>query len=170
MRQTSFAEMHCSLARSLDLVGDWWSPLLLRDLFLGARRFDELVENLGISRNLLTGRLTTLGEAGVIDRVPYRQRPTRYRYALTESGRELVPILLALTAWGDRWATPPGGPPITFRHRDCGHSFTPTVACSECGQPIEAEDVDPVPGPGAQAGPGTRLIGGFLERRSEPVE
>ncbi|ASO18821.1 DNA-binding HxlR family transcriptional regulator [Actinoalloteichus hoggarensis] len=169
MRQTSFAEMHCSLARSLDLVGDWWSPLILRDLYLGARRFDELVRDLGISRNLLTTRLATLMAAGVVERTPYQQRPVRHGYSLTEAGRDLVPILLALTAWGDRWAGLPD-PPITFRHRTCGHDFVPTVSCSECDGAITAEDVDPLPGDGAHVGPGTRLVGDFLARRASPAE
>ncbi|APU13295.1 MULTISPECIES: winged helix-turn-helix transcriptional regulator [Actinoalloteichus] len=169
MRQTSFAEMHCSLARSLDLVGDWWSPLILRDLFLGARRFDELVGDLGISRNLLTMRLTALVDAGVVERTPYQERPVRHGYSLTEAGRDLVPILLALTAWGDRWAGLTE-PPITFRHHDCGHAFIPTVRCSECGAEIKADDVDPVPGGGARVAPGTRLVGDFLARRAQGVE
>jgi DNA-binding HxlR family transcriptional regulator len=159
MRQTSFATMQCSLARSLEVVGDWWSPLVLRDLFLGVDRFDDLVADLGISRNLLAARLSDLVEGGVVERVRYQERPPRDRYVLTEAGRDLVPVLMALTAWGDRWATPDGGPPIQFRHRDCGHRFTPTVHCSACGQPVVADAVRPIPGPGGRAGPGTMLVG-----------
>lgn len=166
MRQTSFADMHCSLARSLEMVGDWWSPLILRDLSLGLRRFDELADDLGISRNLLTRRLADLTAHGVIERHAYQQHPPRYDYALTASGRELIPILQALTAWGDRWAHPPGGPPLRFRHTPCGHEFTPTVACSNCGDPIDADLVEPLPGPGGAIAPGTRLVGELLSRRT----
>ncbi|WP_337063276.1 winged helix-turn-helix transcriptional regulator [Kineococcus sp. G2] len=162
MRQTSFAQMHCSLAQSLQVVGDWWSPLILRDLYLGVGRFEDLVRDLGISRNLLTTRLQTLIEGGVVERERYRERPPRDRYVLTAAGRELVPVLMALTAWGDRWATPPAGPPIAFEHRACAHSFTPQVHCSHCGQPVHADDVVAVPGPGGRASPGTVLIGNYL--------
>lgn len=158
MRQTSFSTMHCSLARTLEVVGDWWSPLVLRDLYLGVRRFDDLVRDLGISRNLLTTRLADLVAGGVVQRVRYSERPPRYEYDLTAAGRELVPVLLALTAWGDRWATPEGGPPIRFEHQRCGRRFVPTVSCSACGEPVTAEAVHPVPGPGGRAGPGTMLL------------
>ena len=106
MERTSFAEMRCSLARSLDLIGDWWSPLIVRDLFLGVVRFDDLVEDLGISRNLLTRRLKALVDGGVVERNAYQLRPARYEYRLTAAGRELVPVMLALPEWGDRWAAP----------------------------------------------------------------
>ena len=97
MERTSFAEMRCSLARGLELIGDWWTPLIIRDLFLDVRRFDELAEDLGISRNLLTRRLSRLVANGVIERRPYQSRPIRYDYHLTEAGRDLVPAILALT-------------------------------------------------------------------------
>src|SRR5215475_13245553 len=95
MKRTSFARMHCSLARSLELIGDWWSPLIVRDLFLGVVRFDDLVEDLGISRNLLTRRLKALVDGGVVERNAYQLRPTRYEYRLTAAGRELVSVMLA---------------------------------------------------------------------------
>jgi DNA-binding HxlR family transcriptional regulator len=109
VRQTSFAQMQCSLARGLELIGDWWTPLIIRDLQLGVDRFDALAEDLGISRNLLAGRLAHLVEHGIVARRQYQQHPPRDRYVLTEAGQALVPILMALTAWGDRWATPRGG-------------------------------------------------------------
>jgi DNA-binding HxlR family transcriptional regulator len=165
MRQTSFAAMHCSLARSLELVGDWWSPLILRDLAIGPRRFDELVADLGISRNLLTTRLEGLAAAGVVSRSRYQEHPPRDRYHLAEAGADLVPVLMALTAWGDRWATPEGGPPVRYRHRDCGHVFTPTVCCPSCGQAVTAEAVEVLPGPGGRRAPGTMLTGEFLTQR-----
>jgi DNA-binding HxlR family transcriptional regulator len=165
MRQTSFSEMHCSLARSLQLVGDWWSPLILRDLAIGPRRFDDLADDLGISRNLLTTRLGGLIDAGVVARTLYQEHPPRYRYHLTEAGSELVPVLMVLTAWGDRWAPPEGGPPVQYQHRDCGEVFTPTVCCSSCGQPVTADEVDLLPGPGGRRAPGTMLAGEFIAER-----
>ena len=102
--------MSCSLARTLELVGDWWSPLIVRDLFLGIGRFDDLTEDLGISRNLLTRRLKLLIDNGIISKRLYQSRPARYEYALTGAGLDLVPALLALTAWGDRWALKEGRP------------------------------------------------------------
>jgi DNA-binding HxlR family transcriptional regulator len=158
MRQTSFAQMQCSLARTLEVVGDWWSPLVLRDLYLGVDRFDDLVADLGISRNLLAARLKDLVEGGVVERVRYQVHPPRDRYALTEAGRDLVPVLLALTAWGDRWATPEGGPPIRFEHHDCGQAFIPQVSCSACDRPVTAETVTCRPGPGGRQAPGTMLV------------
>ena len=159
MRNTSFAGMHCSIARSLELIGDWWTPLVLRDLYLGLSRFDQLVTDLGISRNLLTDRLNTLVEGGIVQREAYQDRPTRYAYALTEAGRELVPVLFALTAWGDKWVTPEGGPPIRFRHNACGELATAEITCSHCQGPLTADNVTPEPGPGGREAPGTALIG-----------
>jgi DNA-binding HxlR family transcriptional regulator len=146
------------LARGLDMIGDWWSPLIIRDLFLSIARFDELVEDLGISRNLLTRRLTSLMASGVIERVAYQRRPVRYAYRLTEAGRDLIPAILALTAWGDRWARPREGRPILFVHTPCGHVFEPKVTCSACAEAISAATVKPIPGPGAAAKPGTMLV------------
>jgi DNA-binding HxlR family transcriptional regulator len=165
VRQTSFAQMACSMARSLELIGDWWTPLIIRDLHLGVDRFDALAENLGISRNLLTARLAHLVENGIVARQRYQEHPPRDRYLLTVAGLDLVPVLLALTAWGDRWATPQGGPPLVFRHRPCGHTFTPAVSCSACGQPLHPGEVEARPGPGARTGPGTRLMASVLEAR-----
>ncbi|WP_328324313.1 helix-turn-helix transcriptional regulator [Kribbella sp. NBC_00382] len=163
MRNTSFAEMHCSLAQSLEVMGDWWSPLILRDLYLGLDRFDQFVTDLGISRNLLTDRLTTLIEAGLVARTPYQEKPVRYAYSLTEPGRELIPVLIALTAWGDRWATPPAGQPIRFTHTTCGKSTTPTICCSECGGQLTTANTTPSPGPGGRTAPGTALIATVMQ-------
>jgi len=162
MERTSFAEMRCSLARGLDMIGDWWSPLIIRDLFLNVVRFDELVEDLGISRNLLTRRLKSLAESGVIERNVYQRRPVRYEYRLTAAGRDLVPAILALTAWGDRWARPKEGSPILFVHKTCGHQFQPLVSCSACGGAISADAVRPIAGPGGAAKRGTKIVAGRL--------
>lgn len=148
----------CSLARSLEIVGDWWSPLIIRDLFLGLARFDQLVADLGISRNLLTERLATLIAGGVVIRHPYQDKPLRYHYELTAAGHERVPVLLALTAWGDSWTADADGPPMRFRHGPGGHRCTPTVSCSACREPLTSHDVTVTPGPGGRAGPGTALV------------
>ncbi len=158
MKKVSFAEMHCSLARTLDRIGDWWAPLIIRDVYLDVRRFDEIVEDLGISRNLLTRRLTSLVQSGVLTRVPYQTRPTRYEYHLTEAGRELMPAILALSAWGDKWAAPAEGKPLLLRHKTCGHIFRATVCCSECGEPIKLDEVEAMPGPGGAMKPGTIVV------------
>ncbi|MEW2355716.1 helix-turn-helix domain-containing protein [Spirillospora sp. NPDC029432] len=164
MQKTSFADMHCSIGRTLEVVGQWWSPLIVRDVYLGLHRFDDIAGNLGISRNLLAKRLEDLVAAGILERRRYQDRPPRHEYHLAEAGRELVPVLMAMMAWGDRWQTPAGGPPVRLVHEACGHEFTPRVACSECGEPVTADTVDVLPGPGAANGPGTWLLGGPLPR------
>jgi hypothetical protein len=102
-------------------------------------------------------RASAIVEHGIVERQRYSDRPPRDRYVLTRAGRELVPILAALTAWGDRWATPPGGPPVLFRHRACGHTCTPHAACSHCGEPLAAEELEVLRGPGGRRAPGTML-------------
>ncbi|HEV2503473.1 MAG TPA: helix-turn-helix domain-containing protein [Mesorhizobium sp.] len=158
MKKVSFGEMRCSLARSLEIIGDWWSPLIIRDIYLGLVRFDDIALNLGISRNLLTLRLRHLVDGGALRRTAYQERPVRFDYQLTEAGEELVPIILALTAWGDRWAQPAEGQPIRFLHKTCGCTLTPKIACSACGDEVKASDVRALPGLGGAARPGTMVL------------
>jgi len=167
MERTRFAGMRCSFARALDVIGDWWSPMIVRDLFLKVSRFDDLVEDLGISRNLLASRLKSLAEKGIVERRAYQTRPTRYEYELTERGRDLVPVILALTAWGDRWARPPEGRSILYFHTTCGHEFEPTVTCPHCGDAITADAVSAVAGPGGAAQTGTKVLARRLPRTLE---
>jgi DNA-binding HxlR family transcriptional regulator len=167
MKRTSFARMHCSLARGLDLIGDWWSPLIVRDLYLGVVRFDDLVGDLSISRNLLTRRLNTLCKSGIVERHTYQRRPLRYEYRLSEAGRDLVPAILALTAWGDRWAGPREGSPMLFVHKACGQRFEPRVSCSACGEAITADAVETLGGPGGAMKPGTRVLARRLRAARE---
>jgi DNA-binding HxlR family transcriptional regulator len=162
MKRTSFAGMQCSLARGLELIGDWWTPLIVRDLFLGLSRFEELIQDLGLSRNLLSVRLRSLEKSGIVARYPYQERPRRYAYRLSAAGLELVPILVALTAWGDRWARPKEGSPIVFRHASCGKFFSPAIVCEGCREPLAAASIEAMPGPGARARRGTRIVGKFL--------
>lgn len=166
MERTSFADMRCSLARGLELIGDWCSPLIIRDLFLGVRRFDDLVEDLGVSRNLLTRRLKALIGAGVVERCAYQQRPKRWEYGLSAKELGLVPTLLALTEWGDRWAGPKEGRPMLFVHRTCGHQFHPTVTCSVCGGSLSADAVAARGGPGGLEAPGTKVVARRLQSAS----
>jgi DNA-binding HxlR family transcriptional regulator len=165
MRQTSFSSMQCSIARSLEVIGDWWTPLIIRDLYYGISRFDDLVEDLTISRNLLSARLTHLVKHGIVYRRPYSEHPARHEYLLTDSGRELMPVLTALMGWGDRWATPEGGPPVVLEHRSCGHRFTPVVSCDACGEPVRPGEFDALPGPGGRPSPGTRIVAGLISGR-----
>jgi DNA-binding HxlR family transcriptional regulator len=102
MKRTSFEDMNCSLARALEIVGEWWTLLVLREAFLGARRFEELQDRLGIARNVLTARLKALAKHGVLERRRYQERPARHEYVLTEKGRALYPVIVTLLAWGDR--------------------------------------------------------------------
>src|SRR3954452_13292002 len=108
MQRASFREMHCSVAQCLEIVGEWWTLLIVRDAFLGVRRFDDFQERLGISRNVLHQRLTTLVDAEIFDRVLYSERPPRHEYRLTDKGRDLWPVITTMRQWGDKWAAPDG--------------------------------------------------------------
>ena len=156
MKRTSFDQMACSLAQTLEAVGDWWAPLIVRDVSVGINRFDDLVRDLGISRNLLTERLVHLIAAGVLTRRCYQDKPERFEYELTEAGRDLIPIMYAIMAWGDRWRPAPEGQPVLARHK-CGAAFSPRICCDRCGEPLKASDITPVAGPGGRSGPGTHL-------------
>jgi DNA-binding HxlR family transcriptional regulator len=162
MKRTTFANMQCSMSRALDVIGDWWTPLIIRDLFIGVSRFDQLVADLGISRNLLTERLKLLEENRLVSRRAYSQKPPRFEYALTEAGADLVPVLMALTAWGDKWVRPAEGKPILFRHQSCGHVFSPQVTCPHCSGAVKAAQVTALPGPGGRRKRGTMVIAGML--------
>jgi DNA-binding HxlR family transcriptional regulator len=151
MRRTSFEGMNCSVAQCLEVIGEWWSLLIVRDVFLGVTRFDDLQERLGISRNVLNQRLNHLVEHGALERVPYQEHPVRHDYRLTAKGRDLWPVLTAMRQWGDRWAAP-DGPPIEIVHRACGHRAEAVPTCSVCGETLDARSVRAVAGPGAKAG------------------
>jgi DNA-binding HxlR family transcriptional regulator len=148
MERKSFSDMHCSVAQCLEVVGEWWSLLIVRDAFLGVKRFDDFQERLGISRNVLTQRLARLVAAGVLVKVPYSEHPPRHNYRLTDKGRDLWPVLTAMRQWGDRYAAPEG-PPLELIHKDCGEISQAQMTCSNCAKPIGARDVRAIPGPGA---------------------
>ena len=149
MQRTSFAEMACSIARTLDIAGEPWSPLIIRDVWVGINRFDDLQRDLGISRKVLAERLRWLVGHGVLERRAYSEHPPRHEYLLTEKGAELVTVLMTITAWGDRWTAGDAGPPVLLRHHGCGELTHAEVRCARCGEPLRAKDVDVEPGPGA---------------------
>jgi DNA-binding HxlR family transcriptional regulator len=151
MRRTSFANWPCSIARTMDLLGDWWTPLVLREAFYGFRRFDEFQHALGIARNTLTDRLRRLVDEGLLEKRLYQAEPRRYDYVLTDMGREFFGVLAAMTAWGDRWLADPAGPPITFHHNACDHDTQAEVVCGHCGAALHAEDTTWQMGPGFPA-------------------
>src|SRR5882757_5176814 len=140
MKRTSFAKWPCSVARTMNLLGDWWTPLVLREAFYGIRRFDRFQSELGIARNTLADRLSTLVEHGLMTKEPYQSDPVRYEYLLTDKGKDFYPVLAAMSAWGDRWLDNGAGPPITHHHRPCGHDMHAEVVCSECREPLQADD------------------------------
>jgi DNA-binding HxlR family transcriptional regulator len=141
MKRTNFRGMKCSIAQTLDLIGEWWTPLILRDIFYGVRRFEGLLTHLGISRNILTDRLQTLVDNGVLERKLYQKSPERFEYWLTEKGIDLYPILISLMAWGDRWLPGAEGPPVELIHKECGKPASPEIVCAHCHKAITARNV-----------------------------
>ncbi len=133
MKRTALADHPCSIARTLDVAGEWWSPLILRDVTYGVRRFAEIQADLGISANVLTDRLESLLSEGLLEKRVYQQRPERHEYVLTEKGADLVPALVALMQWGDRWKWKGGVGPVQVLHEDCGHEITVELRCEHCG-------------------------------------
>jgi DNA-binding HxlR family transcriptional regulator len=143
--------MNCSVAQCLDVVGEWWSLLIVRDAFLGVTRFDDFQARLGISRNILTRRLNYLVGKEILKRVAYSDHPPRSEYRLTAKGRDLWHVVTAMRQWGDKWAAP-DGPPVETKHANCGHVVTAVPTCSHCGEALDARTVTAVAGPGAPEG------------------
>ncbi|MCZ7578374.1 MAG: transcriptional regulator [Dehalococcoidia bacterium] len=140
MRRTSFAEMECSVARTLEVIGEWWTMLVIREAFSGVRRFDDFQGRLGIARNVLAARLQSLVDHGVLERRQYHDRPPRCEYRLTEKGRDLYPVLIAMLTWGDKWTAGEAGPPLRLTH-ECGHDPEAILVCSHCGAKLDARQV-----------------------------
>ena len=140
--------MNCSVAQCLEVVGEWWSLLIVRDAFLGVSRFDDFQARLGISRNILSQRLIHLVDQGILRRLPYQQHPPRADYRLTDKGRDMWMVITAMRQWGDKWAAP-SGPPLRLRHTVCGHIVKAVPACSHCGSALDLRSVTAEPGPGA---------------------
>jgi DNA-binding HxlR family transcriptional regulator len=150
MRHQSLQHANCSIARCVSILGERWTIVILRQAFLGARRFEDYQRGLGIARNMLADRLRTLVESGILERLPYSERPPRFDYRLTAKGRDLYPILVAMMQWGDRHGGHEDGPPVVLYHEPCGHLADPRLTCAHCGEPIDAREVRPEPGPGAR--------------------
>ncbi len=148
MRRASFEDMSCSIARSLEIVGEWWTLLIIRDAFFGVTRFEDFQERLGVARNILTKRLDTLVETGVMERCVYDERRDRADYVLTKMGRDLWPVLVTMRQWGDKWVTGRGKEPIELLHTSCGSRTTAHLVCDRCGRRLNAREVRAVAGPG----------------------
>jgi DNA-binding HxlR family transcriptional regulator len=139
----------CSVAATLDVIGERWSLLIIREIMLGVRRFDALQKDLGVARNVLQTRLERLIEQGVLERRLYQERPKRYEYRLTEKGLDLWPTIVALLQWGDKHAPAVAGPPVLLEHRDCGGAIDEHRICERCGQRLGPRDAVAKAGPGA---------------------
>jgi DNA-binding HxlR family transcriptional regulator len=154
-----YANQNCSIARSLELIGERWTILVLREAFLGTRRFEEFQRNLGVARNVLQARLERLVDAGVLRRVQYQERPARHEYRLTRKGLDFWPVLVALLNWGDHHAAP-DGPPVVLEHTGCGGELDDRRRCRRCGADLEPWEVTARRGPGAGSRPSARRAPG----------
>lgn len=143
MVKKSFGDMHCTLAQALDVIGEWWSMLIVRDFFCGngVRRFEQLRDGLGISRNILTERLRTLTEAGVIERIPLREGGKRCAYQLTAKGEALLPVMIAMMQWSEQWQCTPEQRFIVVRDRASGEEIAPLQLRSADGRAVTMKDL-----------------------------
>jgi DNA-binding HxlR family transcriptional regulator len=141
----------CSIARTLEVLGERWTLLVIRDVFNGRRRFDQIQENLGVARNVLSTRLAWLVEEGILEKRPYQERPPRYEYFLTEKGLDLWPVMISLMHWGDQHLDDQQGPPMVIHHKGCGGVVDDRGYCTACGTRLTARDVYKEHGPGAPA-------------------
>ena len=148
MLHNTYAGQVCSVARALEVVGERWTLLIMRDAFQGVRRFDDFQRSLGVARNVLNTRLQRLVDTGLLEKHRYQERPARYEYRLTQRGRDLWPSLLALMQWGDQHLAGETGPPVVVRHQGCGGEVDPRRVCTACGAALELRDIEAVPGPG----------------------
>jgi DNA-binding HxlR family transcriptional regulator len=133
----------CSVARTLEIVGEKWALLAVREVFLGNGRFDEMVRRTGAPRDTMAARLRILVSSGILERRQYSEHPVRFEYHLTHAGRDLYPVILTLMRWGDRYLAGPAGPPLELEHR-CGHRLSAQLVCEACGDPVVAAETRPV--------------------------
>ena len=148
MKWDELADQQCSVARSVAVIGDRWTLMVLRDCFLGVRRFEAFQARLGISRSIVTERLNLLVAEGVLGRRPYQDRPVRHEYRLTDKGLALHPVIMAMVHWGDAHLAGEAGPPVLHRHLSCGCQFDPVMVCSECREEVTPRQVQVLVGPG----------------------
>ena len=152
MRWDQLENQACSLARTVAIIGDRWTLLILRDCFLRVRRFDDFQARLGIGRPILADRLGKLVKNGVLEKVKYQESPTRYEYRLTQRGLDLHPVILSIVHWGDVHLSAEAGRPLLHRHEACGQVFDPVMVCSECGDVLTPQSIQVLEGPGARTG------------------
>ena len=150
MLHNDYPDQVCSIARSLEAVGERWTLLILRDVLLGRTRFDDLVAGLGVTRTVLARRLEHLVDEGILERHRYQGRPERFEYRATEKGLALTGVLAALLTWGDTYYPHPDGPPRLLRHRDCGGAVHEALVCVTCDAQVPPAQVVGVPGPALQ--------------------
>ena len=150
MQWGELGDQPCSFSRTLSVIGDRWSLMILRDCFMKVRRFEDFHERLGIGRPILTDRLKKLVANFVLTKVAYQENPMRYEYRLTQKGLDLYPVIMSIVHWGDVHMVDRKGRPLLHHHIKCGHSFDPVLTCSECAEPIAAREVAISPGPGAR--------------------
>lgn len=148
VQRASFDDMNCSIARTLEVIGEWWTLLILRDAFLGITRFEDFRSRLGIARNILTRRLESLVAHGVLERRTYDPGRGRHDYVLTAKGRALWPVLVTLRQWGDEWETGAGNEPVLLHHDACEHATRAVLTCEHCGARLRGADLRVLPGPG----------------------
>lgn len=148
MRWNELDDEACSLARTVSVIGDRWTLLILRDCFLKVRRFEDFQRRLGVSRAILADRLDKLVQHGVLLKAVYRQRPLRHEYRLTDKGMALHPVIMAMVHWGDEHLAGGAGRPVLHRHLACGCQFDPVMVCSACRAEVSPREVQVLPGPG----------------------
>ena len=151
MRWADIGEELCSVSRTLSVVGDKWTLLIVRSAFLGTRRFSDFQSEIGMTRHRLSDRLSKLVVDGVFEKVEYQNNPLRYEYRLTVRGKELYPIIISLVKWGDNWMAGKEGKPMEYIHQTCGHKVMPTLTCPECAEEIDPRDMTVLPGPAIKA-------------------
>ncbi|MGE8540223.1 MAG: winged helix-turn-helix transcriptional regulator [Acinetobacter sp.] len=144
MKWEEIGNQPCSIARTLSILGDRWTMLIVRNAFMGMRRFDDFQHNLGLTRHVLSERLKRLVDHEILVKAPYFDRQERFEYRLTDKGLALYPVLQAMTKWADQWMDEGRGAPVQYVHKNCGQIFQPMMVCSECGEEVHAKQVKAV--------------------------
>ena len=153
MHYRPFETQNCTIAAALPVVGERWTQLVMREVLLGSRRFGEIRRNTGVAPNILSDRLNTLVEQGLLRRRLYSEHPESHDYHPTARGADLAPVLIALMQWGDKHAAGPHGAPRVVVHAACHHDAEPRLHCSHCGEPLRTGEIQVRPGPGADGAP-----------------